>query len=362
MYSLLTDKRRNTLTVTTKGEVMDDNAVSNITQILTSFDNFVSILENPVWISTAKAEDIKNGFKLGSFIEKSLSHFRTKNFVSEFFNVLNQWWKREKNQTKVYDEDYFQFACDKLLTTFFQYEESSEASLEIAIRVYTSIFPKDRLKKVISDLILTSSSQEAITDFTKANITNTELKDLEYNLALNSWSNILKTGRASDVRKEIEIKLSLSKVESQLQLLMGILSLSSVTDSERLIQNIVLENLLQKMLDRSLLSKSFWSTMFKNLEMTYICRVCVNFNDFLVSLFNFIVYIGSMMKHEDGVWLSDETVSICPEITYHEVLNCIKSIYNTNCSLKQFVSERLIDAQENIDSPIWEKIQYETCL
>lgn len=359
---MLTDERIIALTVTTKGQVMDDNAVSNITQILTSFDNFVSILENPVWVRSAKAEDIKNGFKLGSFIEKSLTHFRTNNLAFKFFNVLNQWWRTEKNRTKVYDEDFFQFACDQLLSRFFQCEETSEVSLEVAIRVYTSIFPKKRLKKVISSLILTSSSREASTDFTKANMTDIELKDLAYSLVLNNWSNILKTGRDSDVQKEIESKLSMCEVESTLYLMIGILSLRTVTDSEKLIQNIVLENLLQKMLDRSLLSKSFWLTMFKKVELQYICRACENFNDFLVSLFNFIVYIGSMMKNEDGMWQSDETVSLCPEITYQEVMGLIKNIHNTNTSLKQFVNQRVNDARENTDSFIWQKIQHELCL
>ncbi|XP_018573390.1 uncharacterized protein LOC108912598 [Anoplophora glabripennis] len=328
------------LTVTTKGQVMDDNAVSNIIQILRSFDNFVIVVENPVWIKTAKAEDIKNGFKLGSFIEKSLSNFRSRNLASDFFIVLNQWWKTKKHRTKIYGEDFFQFACDRLLAKFFMYEDILEASLEIAVRVYTSIFPKRRLKKCISDLILTSSSQKSMSDFTIANITdNIELKKLEYSLILSNWCNALQTGREIDVRKEVENKLSLYKIESSLHLLIGILSLSTVTDSEKHIQNIVLENLLQKMLDRCLLSKSFWLTMFKKVDLLYI------------------LYIGSMMKHEDGLWQSDENVSLCPEITYQEILGFIKNIYDISCSSKHFVNQKLKEAQDNTNSYIWKYIK-----
>lgn len=341
---------------------MDDNAISNVTQILMSFDKFVSVVENPEWIKSAKAEDIKNGFKLASFVEKSLTNFRSKNLVSTFFNVLNQWWKTKKYRTKIYNEDYFQFACDRLLAKFFQYEDTSEASLEIAIRIYTSIFPKRRLKNVLSDLILKSNSHESITDFTKANITdNNELKMLEYSLIIDNWSNVLQIGREIDVRKSVEEKLSFYKIESSLHILIGILSLNTAVDSEKNIQNIVLENLLQKMLDRSLLSNSFWLTMFKKVELFYICRACINFNDFLVSLFNFIVYIGSMMKYEDGLWQSDENVSLCPQITYQEILGFIRSIHNS-CYSKHFVSHRLKDAQDSTNSSIWEDIKQELCL
>ncbi|KAJ8922827.1 hypothetical protein NQ315_007862 [Exocentrus adspersus] len=327
----------------------NDDATTNITQVLISFDNLVQILEDQAWFESSDVEDIKNAFKLGLFIEKALAHFRSEGFVSEFIVVLNQWWKK-KGRIKMYDENYFQFACDRLLSMFFKCENTPEKSLEIAVRVYTSLFQKSRLKTVISQLILLSSSQEALTDFAKANMTASEMKELEYSLVLNNWTNVVQSGKESDVRSEIENHLTLYKIESTLCLLIGILSLNKLVDSEKLVQDMVLENLLQKMLDRSLLSKSLWLSLFRKVDSNCVCKACDNHEKFLESVFKFIVYLGSMMKSEGGVWKNDETVSLCPEITYHELFIFIRGVYCTSSALKSFVITRLEEARDSTDS------------
>ncbi|KAJ8927111.1 hypothetical protein NQ314_020384 [Rhamnusium bicolor] len=337
---------------------MNDNANSNIKQILNSFDNLVTILENPNWAKSVKTEEIKTAFKLGCFIEKTMAYFVSRNNSSEFINMLNKWWNT-KTRSKVYSVFFFQFACDQLLIKFFKCENIAEATLDITIRVYTSIFPRARLQKVLNSLILLSSSYETITEFAKDNMTVIEAKEFEYHLKLTNWSNLLISGQQNYVSAEIENSLSLYKVESALYLLIGILSLNNISDSnEELVQSIILEKILQKMLDRSVLSKHFWLTLFKQIELDCICNACNNFKEFFISLFNFIIYIGSMMVKDDIIWKSDTTVSLCPEISYHDLLAFIRNISNSP-TLKESVIEKLNEATQYTDSCIWDEIKQE---
>ncbi|XP_074039287.1 ubiquitin-fold modifier 1 isoform X1 [Leptinotarsa decemlineata] len=247
---------------------MSENASSNINQILTSYDTFINILEDPNWPKSAKVEDIKMSFKLGSFLEKTMKHFESQNSSDEFLDILGKWWK-EKNRTKIYSTSFYSTACDELLMKFFRCENISENNLDVPVRIFTSIFPKNRMENVISKLILTAGYQEAVSDFVKIISDDKNFHDLQYHLKLQNWSELMETGKESYIREEVKEILTLYKVESLLHLIIGVLTLSDVSETEKLVQKIALQSILDKMLDRSILSKQFWTTLFKNVDVRH---------------------------------------------------------------------------------------------
>lgn len=334
--------------------MMNENSKSNIIQILNSLDTLVQILEDSTWVKLAQIEDIKTAFKLGNFIEKTIDNFTTES-LNEFMDVLNKWWKT-KNRTKIYDSKYYQFACDNLLIKFFRYETVSETSLDIAVRIYTSLFPKERMQKVISELILSSNNMNVLYDFLNICMSKENRSIIEYQLKLKYWSDLLETGNNDTVINEIKDLLSLYKIETALYLLIGILSIQDTVCSEKQVQIMILQHIQEKMLDRTLISKHFWITLFKEIDVNVICKTCKNFQEFLISFFNFIMYLGSMMIKKDDVWMSDSNISVCPEITYYDIIKHIKFLY-TSSDNKMFIISKLTEAKEYSDSDIWDQIK-----
>lgn len=328
---------------------MTENASANITQLLTSFDTFVKILEDPEWILTANIEDIKTTFKLGTFIEKTTAHFKSKSTMDKFLSVLTEWWLT-KNRSKQYSVQFYSVACDELLSTFFRCPDITEKTLDVAVRIYTSLFPKKRFEVVLTKLFLDTGNLEAIMDYLKTDSTNY----LEYYLKLQMWNNLLQIGEENLVIDEIKDILAPYNVDQYLYILIGILSLTDISDNEKLIQKIILQHLLKKMLERSILTKQLWFSLIKNINKTSIGLVCLNSKEFFKSFLNFIVYIGGMMIPVDNRWESDPDISFYPEITYENIFCHLQNLIKLD-KLKGDVVDRLIEARDNTTN-IWEQV------
>ncbi|VEN54222.1 unnamed protein product [Callosobruchus maculatus] len=331
---------------------MTENAQSNITQILNSFDKFISLIENPYWVKKAKVEEIKTAFKLGVFIEKVISNFATSE-LDQFNSILRKHWKTNSH-FKMYDEEFFELACDKLLELFFKTENISENILDIAIRVYTSLHKQERLKNCLSKLILYSSSVEAMADFVK---TFNDPKHLEYVSLLHYWSHLYHTKKSDIVKNSIIDMLKSYKVSSSLHVLIGILSLDEIEEPDPSVQQLILRILLDKMLDRSLLSKEFWLALCKHIDKSLLTNICAKHEDFLTSFLNFIIYSGSLMnKISVGVWTTDSKISFCTEIGYSDILQLLSSLLKCSEKVKTAIFDRLCDAKSESNSEIWDDL------
>ncbi|XP_008192068.1 uncharacterized protein Ufm1 isoform X1 [Tribolium castaneum] len=327
---------------------MNDTSTANIKQILTSFHNISQIYENQQWVRTVTAEDIKQAFKLAHFIEKTVQKFDETNSRAQFFEMLKVWGG--KNRVRVYEHEFYAKMCDHLLVKFFKCRALNEGVIDIAVRMYTSLFPKQRLQAVLKDLIMTSAAFEAVSQFCVANKTALNLNYLKHELILNEWLRDYESGNKEAVLTLIKESLTSFKVENCLPVLLGILALevkNSVTD-------LILQSILEKMLDRSILSKTFWLTMTKTIDANCLAQVCTNYFEFLESLCNFLIYIGSMMEEKNSEWLPDPSISLCPEITYTE----LQLIFITLCkhSHENYVRSRLKEAENCTDSKIWNEI------
>lgn len=334
---------------------MNEKVSSNITQILSSFNLYISIYENESWVRTATTEEIKSAFKLSIFIEKTINHFITINTIEEFSDTLLA-WQRKNNQTEQ-TANFFKFACNHLLRKFFTSFYVSDKTLDVGVRMYTSLLPRDRLEDFLNKIILDVGILEAVSEYFQLNHTQEHAKELEFRLKLNYWSKHCLKKDA--LVAEINAHLSSYEIKTKLGLLIGILSLNDVRENENFVQNLILEAILQKMLDRSILSKTFWFTLCKEIDVKYICVVCTKYSSFLERLLNFLVYIGSMMEQIQfgaiSIWKASDNISLCPEITYYDLLNIVECLDKTE-SLKNFIQNRLIDAKNNTELLLWDDI------
>ncbi|XP_050506529.1 uncharacterized protein LOC114336806 isoform X1 [Diabrotica virgifera virgifera] len=333
---------------------MSENSKAQITQLFTSFDSFVKILEDSEWFPTAKIEDIKTAFKLGNYIEKTTHHFKSNDLWNNFSATLISWWKT-KNRTKVYCDSVYSFACDELLIRFFRCSNISHNTLDIAVTIYTSLLPKTRFESLLERLILDAGNLEAVTDYLNSTTNDGNAKHLEYQLKLRYWDMLLQLGQESALKEQIKDMLLPYNVETFLYILIGILSLDELSETEKQVQNIILNDIINKMFDRSLLGKQFWLTLFKKIDKTCTYTVCKNFNTFLSNFLNFIIYVGSMMKKVGNFWKSDPNICFYPEIEYADILAHIINL-NEIDSIRLTLKDRLKDAKESTKSDIWDQI------
>lgn len=327
----------------------NDNTTSNITQLLNSFNKFNLILANTAWVKTTSVEDIKTIFKLGSFIENASKRLSSQNALDEFVGL-------QKSQSGIEDNTNINYlcACDCLLKTFFRCENISEVTLDIVIRMYTSMFPKERLQQVLSELIVSSSNLECLSDFINV-LPRESVKEFEYRLHFSNWLNLWKH-KKDFIKDDIKEQLSGYNLENNLTNFIGILSLKHLSEAEQIVQKLILEIILGKMVDRSILSSSFWYTLLQKINLNVLCYVCENFKDFSNSLLKFIIYLGSMMDKEGEIWKSDPNNTLCPNINFYDLLIVIKSICSLN---RKYVLDKLTEAKSDTGSSIWDQIKVE---
>ncbi|XP_050307809.1 uncharacterized protein LOC126744436 isoform X1 [Anthonomus grandis grandis] len=334
---------------------MSDDGASNVTQVLKAFHRFLQIYENPSWAKSVTTEEIKSAFKLGKFIESTVANFQEKEFSKRFFHLL-ELWLIDNNCHKFYTEFFFVEANNRLLEKLFKFPNIKESTLDIGVRIYTSMYPKERFQECIENLILKTNSNKAIADFVKACVTDS--CSVEYSIILNKWSDYCKIGMKDQLKSEIDSYLSLYNVEENLPRLIGMLGSKKSILVDNSGNEVILECLLNKMTDRSLLSKKFWLVLFQKLDMKDVTSTCKNYPTFFQSLFNFIEYIGGMMtkdQSELAEWKSDPSVSFCHEISYFELVVFLKSL-SCESDLNIDVLNRLEKAKEFSNSDLWTQI------
>ncbi|XP_060530156.1 uncharacterized protein LOC132704286 isoform X1 [Cylas formicarius] len=332
---------------------------SKIQQVITTFQNFTSIYNNNVWVRDADADSIKSAFKLGHFIERVLESLEANQCGGQFSDLLNQWFSQK--QERAYDVEFFTKANDRLLEKIFCYANVSESTLDISIRIYSSFYPKSRFKMFLQHILLRSSSVLAIQEFVTNCVGFPE--NFEETIIIKTWTNYLVSGRKEAVISEIRGYLSLYKVDAMLPTVMKMLSLNGLSESERSTQKMILECTLEKMNDRSILSKTFWLSMFKNLTPVSILNVCVVHKEFLESIFSFLEYVGSMIRVEPGKsvfeWKTMEGVSFCPEIGGSDIVPLLKLMFKPGSDLRHYVGEAIQKAKINSSLLFWEAVSQE---
>ncbi|KAK5643994.1 hypothetical protein RI129_007839 [Pyrocoelia pectoralis] len=311
---------------------------ADITNLFDTIDRYVNMFETNTWLNSVTTEDLKTSFKLAKFIEDSVLNLESKQCANTFFTVLNMWWKR-KSRTQVYNRDFYSKACDHLLAKFFQ-KNIPLQSFDNAIRMYTSIFSQERFENVIGNLILMSASYTRIIDYTVANKDKIDIRTLECRLLLTNWLHECECGRMGNVQGIISTMFLSYKIQSTLPILITILTIN--VNNEELVTSIILDNLYVKMDDRSVLSKQFWLSMFKCVNKLCLSQVCCMMN---------YVLDNCEMK-----WMGDPKTSICPNLTYNDLVELVKFLFNHHSDLGKYIELRIVEAKKGLNVKLWDEL------
>ncbi|KAH0999645.1 hypothetical protein HUJ04_006032 [Dendroctonus ponderosae] len=312
---------------------MNESGSPQVTQALKAFQRFRTLYEDPAWCKQASSDDIKSAFKLGHFVEKSVETFMEKGFFQQFLALLyvydiNRLWKK----------DFYELASDHLLTKLLKSPAATETTLDIGVRVYTSLYPHERFQKCLRECILSASSMRTIAEFVSSSVPDPD--HLESLLIVERWV------QNKNFKSEIETYLSLYNVEEKLPRLVSILALNTeVLQRHKFVSDCILECLLKQMCDRSLMSKFFWLALFKKVNLLHLGQACINFPTLLESLLNFIEYFGSLMIKQLQSWTTSSSVSYCYEISYKELVALLTALCSHQDS-KHLIFAKLKRAQE----------------
>lgn len=327
---------------------MSDNDTSNLSQILKSIHHFVTIFESPWWAKDASTEDVMSAFKLGHFIENTIATFTKKEFLSQFLILLDVWGKQ--NNQKSYSEQFYSLANNQLLCKLFKTPNVKDSTLDVGVRVYTSLYPKERFQKCLSELILATSSLKTIVDVVSEDPT------LENQLILQKWSEYCKTDSLKQqLIDKVNSYLTLYKVEEFLPRLIGILALNGA-QSEPL--TVIVSCLENKMMDRSLLSKTFWTTLLTKINLNHLKQACKHHTQFFNSLIDFIKYLTSMMKWDDvsGDWTIESSACFSCESPYFSIVIVLK-VLCSDTSLRQSVLDCVDEVSKYSNSKLCQQIK-----
>lgn len=334
-------------------ETTPEQVESNIRSVLRTFVNLHKLLENSCAFSHASKEEVTNYFKLGIFIERTIMNFQGKNCVESFICVLKS-FLQESFRTKAHNVDFYSHACDHILSNFFAQKSDQ---IDVAISMYTMLLPKERFENMLTDFIVSSASCNFIFDYVIENKEKIDKNNLQAYILLQSWANKLDVGKNNEMQESISNMLSIYKIRSSLSLLIKVLVIDNTTEKENRIKQIVLDMLLKQMMDRSVLSKAFWLSLFKDVNTQDTAKVCALNREFLLHLSRFVVYLGSMMVKSENIWYGDPLLSICPEVTFNEMLVLIRRLKDHNECVKKYLNKVFRDANANTGLPIWDEFE-----
>lgn len=334
-------------------ETTPEQVQTNIRSVLQTFENLHRLLESDSAFSHLYKEDVTNYFKLAIFIERAIANFQKKNCIESFFDVLKS-HLQDSFGAKMQNVDFYKHACDHVIFKFFTQKSDL---IDVALSMYTQLLPKERFEDMLTDFIVTSASCKTIFDYAIENKTKINKVDLQAQILLQSWANQLETSKNNEIQESINNMLSAYKIRNSLALLLKVLIVENTTENDNKIKQIIFDLLLKKMTDRSILSKAFWLCLFKEVKNQDVAKICALNQEFLLHLSRFIVYLGSMMVKTENAWCGDPSLSICPEITFSEMLVLIRNLKDHNESVKKYLHKVFRDANANTGLPIWDEFE-----
>lgn len=319
----------------------------DIKAAVNSFKNFHMLLEADLSSTITDTEDVKAHFKLSHYVEQASNKMVKDGSLQVFLNIF-----ADIAKLKAYNVDIYLKACEELLRKCFKTSGLIPSLVDKCVRMFLAFHSSESLENLFVDLILTQKFCSDILTFVAKNNDNIGSLAVEAQFVLHFWSDQLKKGETNEVTTQISNMLSNYKVKSNLSLLVKVLAIPEDTRSEA--HKIVTQVLCEKMMDRSLMSKSFWLTMFKNVDKVDVVRVsCVNC-EFFEHLMNFIRFVGNLLSLDDGLGRTD-TLSVFSDINYNELLTMIKQLYNEPI-LKNNVKVKVESMAADMKSSIWNEI------
>lgn len=335
-----------------------DDTSSNILHVINNFNLFLNTIENKQWTRKATPEIIKNSFKLASFVEKVVNDLNSKGVTNEFLEVFKSWQEQNENRNMMYQMDTFQYASDYMLDILLCNRAATIESADIALRIYTSFYPVERLHKFLKNKILQQSSCNALLQVVIDS--SNDCKEIEARMMLKEWERLINEGNIQCVKQSIQEMFTNYRLSKSLHTILKMLSVVPEIDSKfKDIKSFIMEKLQEKLLDQN---KEFWNCIFKEVDIVILSEACLHNRIIIDLLFKFIEYIGSMMNpiyvNSEKMWIANKQFSLCPDITYDDLFKIIKTLHGLNSEIRDLITNKIKDAGSNSSSKIWDDILF----
>lgn len=326
---------------------------TDIEDVFIKFDYFLNIYERDY--KTVTAEEILSIFKCSLFIENSAKKFNDIDLLNKFLEAFHLWHEK-KNKFKVYESNLFIFACDYSLEKLFK-SKISINSLDIAIRIYSSMHSQERFQGFLEKYLKTQLSFKAIKNFVLA---NNETDTFACKIILTVWTEYYNMNLLTDLENLIEYSLTDYRLNHIILKHITILNLNTTNKSEEAVKKLILEQLETHMKVRNKLMENFWMIIFFEINPIILSNVCNYYSSFLDLLFKFIIYVGSMMNlvcvNDKYKWVNNnQHVTFCPKITYANLISFNKSIL-IHDNVIEFAHNTIKNMRNNVECKIWKDI------
>lgn len=344
--------------MTVAANYINENYYENMNEIEEVFNAFeYYVISYETLSSENKIELIKSAFESANFVEKTVKQFENQStLILDQFMACFITFLRSKNRTVNYSLDFLKSASDNLLLKYLYYK----TNIENAIKIYVSLYEKERFEKVVEKALLRNVLYEPIAQYLIVNKDSVDLIELKSRLLLLKWVHDYETGKKERVINALSKTLTSYSVEVELIYLLKILAMKDLTSlQENTIQSQILEEIVLKMEDRSILSKDFWLTIIKKIELRLVIEICAMFEQFLDKFICFLIYCICMMDrqimNEKRIWLPN-VKSICPEITFENISCILSQLVNFNSQISSYVQSRTEQCKRFSDPFIWNDI------
>lgn len=324
----------------------DFTSNTEIQEILERFACFLNIYET--LSDKCTDEEVTESFKAAKFIENVVKEFESRSILTQFITCLNA-WLRLKHRTLYYDAEFYKESCDHLLLKYLL--NNNKNNVEFSIEMYTSCCEKKRFQSVLEKSFKKTHLYEPIVKYISVNKNNIDLIELKSKLLSFQWKFEISCGRRDKVLIIVRNMLSSYSVNKQLPYLIKVLILQEDSQLEALI----CEELSNKMDDRNIMSKEFWTTLTQ-LNQCDLLQICCLYEIFLDKFISFLIYCGFMMdrklQHSKLVWVTS-TKSICPDITHDNLTELFIHLVDCNEEISNNVKLRINDCMKNSDNLFW---------
>lgn len=278
------------------------------------------MLENcDYFAKNCEIEDIKRSFKLALHVEQCCATLKAKIPVEKLVHCL-----------KIANFDIYENACDSLLRVFFETSNVKANTVDIALRIYTSLVDEDRLQVVFKQLILKSFSVKALLSFTIENKEYLNINELQHSLILCKVTQAVHSNNSNFISDAF---LNNSCIKSELP---GLMCAVINENADANIQEIVADKLCKKATDAPLL---FWPVVVKNVSAICVLQFCLLRKEFLSLFLDFCVSCLSInfslkLVNDRKVWFSDSL-----DLSYDELVAFLVNLCK-NDEIKKAILEK----------------------
>ncbi|XP_063980087.1 uncharacterized protein Ufm1 isoform X1 [Diachasmimorpha longicaudata] len=315
---------------------MDEDQLS---EILKTFDNYVTLIENPRIIEQITLGNVSTAFSCCRFIERTMLRAKESNKINELMSNLRGHWSMS-NRVHVYSIDTLHRACDKLVEVLMKSVGVSGDIIDRLLSLYVNECGRERLSKFIEGLfnesVLTNAALKCMTE---GGLDKSLIED-EGRVFL--WHNQASCGNGEEVMKCIDKMIDDGLVVEVIESL------------EKLSEGSPARKLIVQSLSRRInnYDENVCSEVFK--VRRKVLEDLMEDEDFRLNYLDIIFYFGRSMNFENGEWSGNHRFS------FEDIVDSLKGLIRVSEEIREAVKSRIILAKGMEGGMIWEDVE-EAC-